>query len=327
MLDQVMRAFGLTADRDLGIMVPNQTLDHIVSRALTGVGEVLDRTKPDLVLVQGDTTTAFAAALAAYHRQIRVGHVEAGLRSFDKRNPFPEEVNRIAIDAIADFCFAPTAVSRKNLLASGIAKENIFLTGNTVVDALLHVSKTGHSFSNSALNKIDFDGSRVILLTAHRRENYITGELERIIRAVNTLVCDHPDLSVVFPLHPNPNVRTVVERTLQKNSRVHVVEPLEYADLVTAMRKSYLLLTDSGGIQEEGPTFGKPVLVLRKTTERPEGITAGIAKLVGTDPRRIIREVEALLKPKNYRAMAKAKNPYGDGTAARQIVSILEAKL
>jgi UDP-N-acetylglucosamine 2-epimerase (non-hydrolysing) len=268
-----------------------------------------------------------AASLAAYHHRVPLGHVEAGLRSFDKYNPFPEEINRTITDSIADFCFAPTEVSRANLLKAGVAEDNIFITGNTVVDALLAISKEEYAFENKALLTIDFTKNKVVLLTTHRRENYLSGEMKNIMESLNFLVEHHPGLQVVFPLHLNPNVRRVVYAELHPSSQIHIVEPLSYKDLVKVMRQSYLILTDSGGIQEEGPTFGKPVLVLRKVTERPEGVASGVAKLVGTDKAVIITEVEALLDSTKYLTMTKAVNPYGDGLAAQRIVRIIKEKL
>ena len=327
MLDQTLSTFGITVDHDLNIMTQDQTLDQVLTRALVGTGEVLDATTPDVVLVQGDTTTAMAAALAAHHRQIKVGHVEAGLRSFDKHNRFPEEINRTTIDSIADFCFAPTDLSRANLLKAGIPENKIFVTGNTVVDALLMISKEEHKFENKDLDAIDFVQHRVILLTTHRRENYLTGDIHNIMQGVNALLKKHRDLHIVFPLHPNPNVRSAVEKSMNKSDRMHAVEPLSYRDLVGVMRRCYLVLTDSGGIQEEAPAFGKPVLVLRSVTERPEGVMSGVAKLVGTNASTIIAEVERLFDANAYEKMARAVNPYGDGTAAKKITNILKDNL
>jgi UDP-N-acetylglucosamine 2-epimerase (non-hydrolysing) len=327
MLDQILHAFGIISDQDLNIMSENQTLDQILSRAHSGVGKVLVDYKPDVVLVQGDTTTTMAAAVAVYHHQIKLGHVEAGLRSFDKYNPFPEEINRTITDSIADFAFAPTEISRANLIKAGVSEDKIFVTGNTVVDALKEISKETYSFEDKILDTIDFKDKKVILLTTHRRENYLSGEMKNIMSSLNTLIKKHLSLEIVFPLHLNPNVRKVVYEELKESPRIHLVEPLSYKDLVKVMKGCYLVLTDSGGIQEEAPTFGKPVLVLRKLTERPEGVNAGVAKLVGTDKNLIVNTVEELLRKSEYEKMAQSTNPYGDGLAASRIVQILQEQL
>lgn len=324
MVDQTLNYFGITPDIDLNIMTFNQTLDQILTKAHLGIGEVLQASKPDIVLVQGDTTTTMAGAVASYHHQIKVGHVEAGLRSFDKYNPFPEEINRTITDSIADYCFAPTEISKDNLIKSGILFGKIFVTGNTVVDALITIDKKNYSFENPLLQKINFADKKVILLTTHRRENYLTGEMKNIFHSLNYLTKKHANLFIIFPLHLNPNVREIVNKYLEKSDQIILTEPLGYRDLVKVMKNSYLVLTDSGGIQEEAPTFGKPVLVLRKVTERPEGVNSGVAKLVGTNQDVITREIEDLLKSKtSYLKMAQASNPYGDGKASERIINIL----
>ncbi len=328
MLDQILRAFGIVSNFDLNIMTADQSLDQILAKAHVGISSILMQLRPDLVLVQGDTTTTMAASVATYHHQIKLGHVEAGLRSFDKYNPFPEEINRTITDSIADLCFAPTEVSRSNLIKAGVEEDKIFVTGNTVVDALLEVTGQEYDFEDKKLELLDFKKKKIILLTTHRRENYMSGEMKNIMASLNTLIKRHKDLEIVFPVHLNPNVRSIVQEKLEKTDQVHLVEPASYKDLVKVMKNCYLILTDSGGIQEEGPTFGKPVLVLRKVTERPEGITAGVAKLVGTKKETIIGEVETLLTDKKaYLKMARAVNPYGDGQSSRKIVQILKERL
>lgn len=325
MLDQTLNYFNIKGDIDLNIMTFDQSLDQILTKAHLGIGEVLQDLKPNVVLVQGDTTTTMAGAVASYHHQIKVGHVEAGLRSFDKYNPFPEEINRTITDSIADFCFAPTEISRDNLIKSGIDFSKIFVTGNTVVDALLTIDKENHPFEEQQLQKLTFKGKKVILLTTHRRENYLTGEMKNIFESLNYLTKKHPSLVVVFPVHLNPNVREIVNKYLVKSDQIILTNPLGYRDLVKVMKNCYLILTDSGGIQEEGPTFGKPVLVLRKVTERPEGVNSGVAKLVGTNKEVIIKEVEELITKKaSYLKMAHSGNPYGDGKASQRIIKILQ---
>lgn len=329
MLDQILKDFDIPIDSDLNIMTHNQPLDQILSRAHLGVGEVLEAKKPDLAVVQGDTTTTMAAAVAAYHHQIPLAHVEAGLRSFDKYNPFPEEVNRAITDTITDFAFAPTQLSRNNLIKAGVEEEKIYVTGNTVVDALQMISSLDYPFEEKQLKTVDFLKKRVILLTTHRRENYLTGEMSHIFQAVNELVSNFDDILVIFPVHLNPNVRKVVADELELGSQqVVLTEPLGYKDLVKLMKASYLVLTDSGGIQEEAPSLGKPVLVLRKVTERPEGVSSGAARLVGTDKAMIIEAATQLLTDqKSYEKMAQARGTYGDGHASQKIVTILKEKL
>lgn len=322
MLDQVLTLFAIQPHYDLGIMQPNQSLAQVTARALTKLDEVLEKEKPDWILVQGDTTTVMTAALAAFYRRIRVGHVEAGLRSFDKFQPFPEEINRKIATSLSDLHFAPTAVSRQNLLREGIADQQIVVTGNTVIDALLQVAEKPYDWLNSPLAAIPRD-KRILLVTAHRRENF-GAPFVNICAALRTLAAGYPDIHIVYPVHLNPNVKSVVQSSLGDIQNITLLEPLEYLPLVQLMKQSYLVITDSGGIQEEAPGLGKPVLVLREVTERPEGIAAGTVKLVGTDPGKIAYEASLLLENQfEYEKMSQAVNPYGDGRASERIVSCL----
>ncbi len=322
MLDQVLKVFEITPEYDLNIMKPGQTLTDITTEALRGVGSVLDRARPDLVLVHGDTSTAFAAALAAFYRQIPVGHVEAGLRTNDKYRPFPEEMNRRLVDRLSDLFFAPTETSRKNLLAENIPAEKIHVTGNTVIDALKTTVR--EEYAHPELDRIG-PGKQMILLTAHRRENL--GEpLRRIFRAVRRLAEEMPSLHVIYPIHLNPLVRSAAEEILSGCERVRLIEPLDVLDFHNFMARADLILTDSGGVQEEAPSLGKPVLVLRETTERPEGIDAGTLKLVGTDEESVYRETLRLLTDrKEYGRMSRASNPFGDGFASERIADIISS--
>lgn len=324
MLDQVLNLFKIKPDIDLNLMQENQTLQALTARALLVLTETIQKIKPDLILVQGDTTTAMVAALAGFYQKIPVGHVEAGLRTHDINNPFPEEVNRCIISSIASFNFAPTKKSYQTLINQGIRKEQVVLTGNTVVDALKMIVKAGKTdLMDIGITK----DSKLIIVTAHRRENF-GRPLEKICDALIAIVKRNQDVSVVYPVHLNPNVKNVVYKRLAGQERIYLIAPTEYHQLVHLLRKAYLVLTDSGGIQEEAPAFGKPVLVMRKETERPEGVEAGVAKLVGTDKGVIIKEVERLLYNSSaYRKMSKAISPYGDGKAARRIVSILLKKI
>ncbi len=323
MLDQVLDLFNIVPDYDLNIMQEGQTLYDVTSRALNGLKNVLQECNPDLVLVHGDTTTTFVAALAAYYRQIPVGHVEAGLRTHNKYSPFPEEMNRHLTGALAEYHFAPTQKSLQNLLQENINIDNIFVTGNTVIDALKATVKENYVFSDPLLNKIDFGSRRVLLVTTHRRENL--GEpMRAIYLALKEIVETHPDVEIIFPVHMNPAVRRVVQEVLGNLPRVHLIEPLQYEPIINLMQRCYLVLTDSGGLQEEAPSLGKPVLVLRDTTERPEAVEAGTVKLVGTD-RQIVLSVtrELLNNPNAYQSMAEAVNPYGDGLAAKRITDFI----
>jgi UDP-N-acetylglucosamine 2-epimerase (non-hydrolysing) len=322
MLDQVMRIFELEPDYDLGIMEENQTITGIVTKSLTGLEEIILREKPDMILVQGDTSTAFAAALAAFYYRIPLGHVEAGLRTFDKWRPYPEEMNRKLISDLADLHFPPTRLSAENLLSENVPKEKIYLTGNTVIDALLSVAKRSFSLEKAGikLNK----AKKTILLTTHRRESF--GQpLRNICTAVKRLAEKYRrEVDFVIPVHRNPMVRNVVNEILENVDNVELIEPLDYEAFVHLMKASYIILTDSGGVQEEAPSLGKPVLVMREKTERPDAVEAGTVKLVGMDENVIFDEADRLLSDRSaYDAMSKAVNPYGDGLASERIVGAL----
>jgi UDP-N-acetylglucosamine 2-epimerase len=325
MLAQVLEAFDLHPDYDLGIMTARQTLAQITTRALEGLDKVIQETQPDLVLAQGDTTTTFVASLAAFYNKIPFGHVEAGLRTDNKYDPFPEEINRRLTGVICDLHFAPTELSRQNLVSEGIDEANIFVTGNTVIDALLSIAARDYEFEDERVRAAAESG-KMILMTAHRRENW--GEpMKHICAAVREILRRNPDYTVVFPVHKNPIVRDVVFRELDGVDGVVLIEPPNYVPFVHMIKAAHIILTDSGGVQEEAPSFGKPVLVLRKTTERPEGVDAGSAKLVGTDRDAIISEAEKLLKDElAYNAMAHVRNPYGDGRAAERIWEIIRSR-
>jgi UDP-N-acetylglucosamine 2-epimerase (non-hydrolysing) len=318
MLEQVLRTFELVPDHNLDIMSARQTLAQITTRALEGLDEIMREVQPGLVLAQGDTTTTFVASLAAFYNKIPFGHVEAGLRTDNKYDPFPEEINRRLTGVIADIHFAPTERARQCLLREGIRSEDIVVTGNTVIDALLSVAGRDYVFEDSNVRKA-LSAERPILVTAHRRENW--GEpMRNICAAIKEIALSRPEVSFVFPVHKNPIVRDIVFPELANLDRVVLIEPPDYVPFVHLMKSAYLILTDSGGVQEEAPSLGKPVLVLRKTTERPEGVEAGNAKLVGTDTQNIVREVERLLEDKTaYNTMAQMANPYGDGRAAERI--------
>jgi len=320
LLDQMLSIFSLTPDIDLNLMQPNQSLDRLTSRVMLRVSKVLKETAPDLVMVQGDTTTAMVVALAAFYLKIPVAHVEAGLRTLNRYQPFPEEINRRLISALATLHFAPTKKAVANLRNEGIPPRSVVLTGNTVVDALLSMKPR---IDEHALPvKIPPD-RRLILVTAHRRESF--GQpLVHICQALRRLVSAFPDIEIVYPVHPNPNVRQTVFSLLARAPRLHLLRPLPYLDLLALMNRAWLILTDSGGIQEEAPTFHKPVLVLRQVTERPEGIEAGVARLVGTDTKKIFASAAQLLRSRSaYQKMTRAQNPYGDGRASQRIVRYL----
>jgi len=320
MLDQVLSLFKIKPDYDLNIMRPEQSLFDITRRALAGLEKVLDTEKPDLVLVHGDTTTTFTAALSAFYRQIPVGHVEAGLRTHRKYSPFPEEMNRRLTGVLADIHFAPTAAARRSLLEEGISDENIFVTGNTVIDALLATVCPDYRFAHPVLSAVDFDSRRVLLVTTHRREN-LGGPMRAIYRALREVVESYPDVEIVFPVHKNPAVRGAAEEELGGVDRVHLIEPLDYEPFANLMNRCHIVLTDSGGLQEEAPSLGKPVLVLRQTTERPEALQAGTVRLVGVRREEVAAETRRLLDDEeHYRRMAAAVNPYGDGRAAERVV-------
>lgn len=315
MLDQVLDVFEITPDYDLDIMKQGQTLSDITSRALKGLEEIIQKEKPNLVLVHGDTTTTFAGALAAFYTQTDIGHVEAGLRTWNKYSPYPEEMNRQMVGVMADMHFAPTENSKKSLLSEGKKEENIFVTGNTAIDALATTVKQDYKHEI-----FDWLGdSKLILVTAHRRENL--GEpMRHMFRAIKRIVDEFSDVKVVYPVHLNPKVREVASEVLGNDDRIKLIEPLEVIDFHNFIAKSHIILTDSGGIQEEAPSLGKPVLVLRDTTERPEGIAAGTLKLVGTNEETIYTQTKLLLTDKNeYEKMSKASNPYGDGKASIRI--------
>ena len=322
MLDQVMDIFHLKADYDLDIMQPRQTLATITTKSLVGLDEVLDEAKPDIVLVHGDTSTTFAGALAAFYHKIPVGHVEAGLRTFDKYSPFPEEMNRKLTGQIAELHFAPTERNRKNLAAEGITK-GVIVCGNTVVDAIHSTVNPDFVFRDDTLNQLDYENRRVILVTAHRRENY--GEaMEHIMRALRRLADDFEDIDIVYPVHLSPYVRETAAKYLSGHERIHLIEPLAVDERHNLMGRSYMVMTDSGGLQEEAPSLGKPVLVLRRETERPEAIEAGTVRLAGVEEDTIYSMACTLLRDENeYHQMAHAVNPYGDGHTSRRIVHMI----
>ena len=317
MLDQVLTLFKITPEYDLDLMRPGQTLTGITCRVLAGLEQILRESRPDLVLVHGDTTTTFAAALAAFYQGVPTGHVEAGLRTFRRDSPFPEEANRRLTGALADLHFAPTARARDNLLGEGVPADTVFITGNTVIDALRATVRPRFAFPEPVLNRINFDRP-VLLAEVHRRESW-GKPLEAICRAFRRLVNDL-QLTLIFPVHRNPAVRDPVKRLLGGQKGIYLLEPLDTASFHNLMQRCYLVLTDSGGIQEEAPSLGRPVLLLRETTERPEAVEAGTVRVVGTDEENIYRTARHLLEtPEAYRAMARAINPYGDGHAARRI--------
>lgn len=322
MLDQVLELFNIKPDLDLNIMKHNQDLWNLTAEVLVKMKNVFEEVKPHLILVHGDTTTTLAASLSAFYAQIPTGHVEAGLRTFNKYYPFPEEINRVVTDAVSSFYFAPTQRSVDNLINSGIKNKGIYLTGNTVIDALLY-TVNNHKTNLAELN-LD-KNLKIILLTSHRRENF--GEpLENICDAVRALVKNNPDIQVVYPVHLNPNVRNTVYKELGNIERVRLIEPLDYAPFANLMKKSHIILTDSGGIQEEAPSLGKPVLVLRDETERPEAVEFGTVKLVGANINKIVNTVQALLDSKEkYDKIAFAVNPYGDGMASGRIIDAIKA--
>ena len=321
MLDQVLMLFDIRPDFDLNIMSEGQTLFDITSRALLGLDKVFCAAKPDVVLVHGDTTTTFAGALAAFYHQIEVGHVEAGLRTRNKFSPFPEEMNRRLTGSLADLNFAPTATAKENLLRENVDAEKIFVTGNTVIDALYKTVRADFKFAGN-LERVDF-GKRIILVTTHRRENL--GEpLRQVYKALKSLVEEFPDVEIIFPVHKNPKVREVVDEELGDLERVRLIDPLDYEPFANLMNRATLILTDSGGVQEEAPALGKPVLVLRDTTERPEAVHAGTVKLIGTNQAKVYGAAKILLTDATqYRKMAEAQSPYGDGRAAQRIVDAL----
>lgn len=323
MLDQVLKLFEVTPDYDLNIMRDRQTLTGITVRALEGLEQVLEEAKPDLVLVHGDTTTTFAGSLAAYYHQIAVGHVEAGLRTYQKYFPFPEEMNRRMTGAIADLHFSPTVSNKNNLLKENVSEQSIFITGNTVIDALNTTVRKEYAFQTPALGQVDFQNRRVIVMTAHRREN-LGRPLEQICRAVLRVAKEFPDVTVIYPVHLNPKVRETAFSVLGEQKNVMLIDPLDVEELHNLMARCYMLLTDSGGIQEEAPALGKPVLVLRNETERPEAVEAGTVRIAGCEEETVYQMTRRLLTDQaEYEAMSHAVNPYGDGQASRRIADAI----
>jgi len=323
MLDQVLEIFDITPDYDLNIMKDRQTLLSITTNALEGLYKVIDEAKPDIVLVHGDTSTTFVGALASFYNQAKVGHVEAGLRTYDKYSPYPEEMNRRLTGAIADLHFSPTIANKENLLKENIDEKAIFITGNTVIDALKSTVRKDYKFKDDVLNSIDFASKKVILMTAHRREN-LGKPLENICTAVRKIVEAHNDVEVVYPVHLNPAVREVANKILGGNDRIHLIEPLDVVDMHNAMDRCYMVMTDSGGLQEEAPSLGKPVIVLRTETERPEAVKAGTVLMGGIEEENIIKYATDLICDENfYKKISKTANPYGDGTASKRTVDAI----
>ncbi|MCA6712705.1 non-hydrolyzing UDP-N-acetylglucosamine 2-epimerase [Enterococcus faecium] len=319
MLDQVMDIFDLKADYDLNIMKDGQTLSDVTSRVIKELDSVLVEAKPDIILVHGDTTTTFAASITGFYHQIKIGHVEAGLRTWNKYSPFPEEMNRQLTDTLADIYFAPTVMSKSNLLKEGRSEKSIFITGNTAIDAMKYTIK--QNYSNDLLDNLA--GKRIILVTMHRREN-LGQPMTNVFKAINRLVEKFEDVHIVFPMHKNPKVRKNAEETFNDSEQVHLIEPLDVIDFQNFSNNSYMILSDSGGVQEEAPTLGVPVLVLRDATERPEGIEVGTLKLVGTEEDKVFEEATLLLSDKEeYKKMSQASNPYGDGNASERILDAI----
>ncbi len=324
MLDQVLKLFEITPDYDLNIMKQNQSISQITANVLIGIEDVLKKESPDVILVHGDTTTTFTSALAGFYQKIKVGHIEAGLRTYDKYSPYPEEMNRVLTGRLTDFHFAPTKINKENLLKEGVCEDKIFVTGNTVIDSLLKVRDKPYEFKQEVLKDLDFENKKIIAVTCHRREN-LGENMRNIFSAIKRLASDFEDVEVVYPVHLNPKVREIAKEIFGDTNSVHLIDPLEYQPFVNLMAKSYFIITDSGGMQEEAPSLGKPVLVVRKETERPEALEAGTVKLVGTEEENIYKMAKELIVDKNaYDEMAKAKNPYGDGTACEKIVEALK---
>lgn len=323
MLDQVLKVFDIMPDYDLSIMKESQTLFDVTSNILNNIKEILEDVKPDIVLVHGDTSTTFATALACFYLQIQVGHVEAGLRTYDINSPFPEEFNRQAVGIISKFHFAPTELSKQNLIKEGKNKELIYVTGNTAIDALKTTVKKDYIHKELEWVK----GSKLIMITAHRREN-LGESMRNMFRAIKRVLDEHDDVKAIYPIHMNPSIRKIADEFFANNDKIHIIEPLDVLDFHNFLSRSYMIITDSGGIQEEAPSLGKPVLVMRDTTERPEGIVAGTLKLVGTNEDRIYSAFKQLLQDKNeYNKMSQASNPYGDGYACEKIADILTEEL
>jgi UDP-N-acetylglucosamine 2-epimerase (non-hydrolysing) len=332
MLDQVMKLFHITSDYDLNVMQANQSLEHVVTEVLNHMGPIYDKEKPDLVLVHGDTITTFAAALSAFYHKIPIGHVEAGLRSYDMENPFPEESNRVLADHLCTLFFAPTHQAKENLLKENIRKEKIFVTGNTVTDALFIALKEPHEWTDTTLQELYASdkpsiatqpAARMILVTAHRRENH-GAALENVFRGLRRIIDAHPGVYILYPVHLNPNVQKPAQDILGGHDRIFLIPPIDYLDLVNLLEKAFIVVTDSGGIQEEAPALGKPVLVLRKVTERPEAVAAGTAKVIGVEEQGVVQGLQELLtNTRAYEKMAEAVNPYGDGKATLRILDAI----
>ena len=322
MLDSVLEVFELRPDWDLDIMTPRQTLSTIASKCLTGMDEAIEALKPDMILVHGDTSTTFAGALAAFYHQVKVGHVEAGLRTYDKYSPFPEEMNRVLVSNIADMHFCPTVSNRENLVKEGHQK-NLFITGNTVIDALKTTVRADYRFTTDTLNTLPYGEKKIILVTCHRRENY--GEpMKQIMLALRQIAEENEDVELVYPVHLSPVVREAVDKYLRGAPRVHLIDPLPADEMHNLMARCYMVMTDSGGLQEEAPSLGKPVLVLRRETERPEAVEAGTVKLAGVEQTEIVAMAEQLIRDEDaYAKMARAANPYGDGHACRRIADAI----
>jgi len=320
MLDQVLKVFNITPDFDLNIMEQRQTLSGITTRIITRLDQILGKIRPDIILVHGDTTTTFAASISAFYHQISIGHVEAGLRTWQKYSPFPEEMNRQLTDVLSDIYFAPTEKSKQNLLKESHNSNNIFVTGNTAIDALQQT--VSNNYTHDILGTVKND-HRIILLTMHRREN-LGKPMEQVFGVIRQVIDKYPDVDLIYPVHLNPRVKEVAERILGNHDRIHLIDPLDVLDFHNLAARSYLIMTDSGGVQEEAPSLGKPVLVLRDTTERPEGVDAGTLKLVGTNSETINSAMEELLNDENaYNMMANAKNPYGDGKSSNRILDAI----
>ncbi|MFH1093774.1 MAG: UDP-N-acetylglucosamine 2-epimerase (non-hydrolyzing) [Candidatus Omnitrophota bacterium] len=322
MVDQFLNLFRIKPDYDLDIMTRNQTLFDVSSRCLIRFSKVLEKEKPDLILVEGDTTSAFIASLAAFYLKIPTGHVEAGLRTFDKYRPFPEEINRQLISVVADLHFAPTKRAKNNLLREHVNPKKIYLTGNTVIDSLYSVASKKYALKDEMLKKIDFEKKKVILVTAHRRESF-GGPFQEICKAIRA-ISEFKDVEILYPVHLNPNVQQPVNNILRGKQNIHLLKPLDYETFVFLLRKCYFVLSDSGGVQEEAPAFNKPILVMREVTERQEGVEAGVARLIGMNSSRIVKEVSKLLNSRTaYAKMSKSANPYGDGKASKRIVKAI----
>ncbi len=323
MVHQFLELFKINPDYDLDIMLKNQSLVDVTQRTLVRLSKVLEKEQPNLIIVQGDTTTAFISSVCAFYYKIPTGHVEAGLRTYNKYKPFPEEINRQLLSVVAELHFAPTKRAKNNLLKEGISAKKIFLTGNTVTDALYSIASRKHVFDDAQLKKIDFKNKKVILVTAHRRESF-GGPFKEICQSINK-IAEFPEVEIIYPVHLNPNVQGPVNKLLSNKKNIHLLKPLEYKTFVNILKNCYMVLSDSGGVQEEAPSFGKPILVMREVTERPEGVESGVARLVGMNAQRIVKETKKLLFSQDtYKKMSSAVNPYGDGRAAARIVKAVK---